>query len=258
VLFWCIILRSHKTEAEWVGFISGPYTVIEKVGESRFGDRKYPNDVLKVKCKRGHEKNIKAETLFIKQVPTCRECNPTSQKNLGKVINNLKCNQIIYSKQSTKQCENFTAADTVKLECIECGKTKNCKYSSFMSGLAVCSACSPSGRKFTGKSRPITPNRYYGRVKRSAKIRGLEFNLSKEGIVKLLESQNFKCALSNMDISFDEGTASLDRINNGQGYTLENVQWLHKHVNFMKNTFEEQEFIDLCCKISDFKSKSST
>ena len=246
--------RSHKTEAEWIGFTSGPYKVIEKVGEARFGNRKNPNDILRVKCKNGHEKEIKAEMLFIKQVPVCRKCNGMpSQKNLGKIINNLKCNNITYQEASTKECKSFTKADIVELECTECGQRKTCTYSSFMGSHVVCSACNPPGRKFTGKSRKISPNRYYGRVKRAAKIRGIEISVSKEEMMELLESQNFKCALSNMDISFDEGSASLDRIDNNLGYISSNVQWLHKHVNFMKNTFNEQEFIDLCHKISDFK-----
>lgn len=54
----------------------------------------------------------------------------------------------------------------------------------------------------------------------------------------LLVKQNFKCSLSGMPIFVGDnsinGTASLDRIDSSKGYELDNVQWTHKHINFMK------------------------
>lgn len=40
-------------------------------------------------------------------------------------------------------------------------------------------------------------------------------------------------------------TASLDRRDNTLGYTLDNVQWVHKDINKMKNTHSEARFLEL-------------
>ncbi len=73
----------------------------------------------------------------------------------------------------------------------------------------------------------------------------------------LFETQNRQCALSGIPIYFGKGngenTASLDRIDSSKGYDLSNVQWVHKHINFMKRDFEQNYFIDLCKKIVDNK-----
>ena len=41
-------------------------------------------------------------------------------------------------------------------------------------------------------------------------------------------------------------TASLDRIDSLKGYTEDNVQWVHKHINFMKGSLSENKFIEYC------------
>lgn len=62
----------------------------------------------------------------------------------------------------------------------------------------------------------------------------------------LLCAQNFKCALSGIPIEIRDGTASLDRIDSAKDYEMQNVQWVHKHVNIMKNKFEQGTFVNLC------------
>ena len=44
--------------------------------------------------------------------------------------------------------------------------------------------------------------------------------------------------------------ASLDRIDNDGNYTIDNIQWVHKDVNFMKRTYNQEYFIDMCSKIA--------
>lgn len=41
-------------------------------------------------------------------------------------------------------------------------------------------------------------------------------------------------------------TASLDRINSSIGYTIDNVQWVHKKINMMKMDLSQEEFINYC------------
>lgn len=63
--------------------------------------------------------------------------------------------------------------------------------------------------------------------------------------------QHRKCNLSGVELEFDKtNSASLDRIDNTKGYTLENVQWVHKDINRMKNVFSQDYFIDMCHRIA--------
>ena len=48
-------------------------------------------------------------------------------------------------------------------------------------------------------------------------------------------------------------TASLDRIDSNKGYTIDNVQWVHKDINKMKMDLEEDVFIDNCKLIIENK-----
>ena len=45
-------------------------------------------------------------------------------------------------------------------------------------------------------------------------------------------------------------TASLDRIDSNLGYVKGNVQWVHKHINVMKNIFNQDMFIFLCNQVT--------
>lgn len=74
--------------------------------------------------------------------------------------------------------------------------------------------------------------------------------------------QNKKCALSGIKICFPEkwdtaGTASLDRIDSSLGYVKDNIQWVHKDINKMKNSFDQNYFIKLCQLISEHNAQTA-
>ena len=101
------------------------------------------------------------------------------------------------------------------------------------------------------------PATMFTRIKIGAKRRDLEFNLTFEYIWDLYEKQEGKCAFSGIEIGFGrinlkEITASLDRINSELGYLKGNVQWVHKDINYMKQTMKDDYFIDLCKKIAKY------
>jgi hypothetical protein len=94
-------------------------------------------------------------------------------------------------------------------------------------------------------------------IKNRANRRNYNINISIEYVWNLYLKQNGKCALSGMPIHFANAnkknldiTASLDRIDSNQGYVEDNVQWVHKNVNIMKNIFNQQYFIHLCKEIA--------
>ena len=50
-------------------------------------------------------------------------------------------------------------------------------------------------------------------------------------------------------------TASLDRIDSDGAYTIDNVQWIHKDINVMKNSFSEEYFMYLCKLVCGINTK---
>lgn len=102
---------------------------------------------------------------------------------------------------------------------------------------------------------------HFRSIKHSAEKRGFAFELTKDQIWNLYLKQGGRCNLSGVKVSFSRNTrkvkqtASLDRINSSKGYTLDNVQILHKHVNIMKNTFSQEQFIRYAILIDKYKDK---
>lgn len=84
--------------------------------------------------------------------------------------------------------------------------------------------------------------------------RGMAVSVTCEYIWNLFQSQDGKCALSGLELTIpskftapeSQCTASLDRIDSSKGYVEDNVQWVHKRINLMKNKHTTEEFIDLC------------
>ena len=95
---------------------------------------------------------------------------------------------------------------------------------------------------------------YFSHIKSGAKKRNLEFDITIEYINNLLVQQNFTCALSKIPINTGSRlqgyTASLDRIDNTKGYIPGNVQWVHRDINYMKQDFTMQEFVNYCQLVS--------
>ena len=89
--------------------------------------------------------------------------------------------------------------------------------------------------------------RHFANIKSHSKRGKILFTIKIEDIWNLYLKQNRKCALSGVDIVFSkkrgETTASLDRIDSSKGYTLDNVQWVHKEINQMKSDRHIKSFL---------------
>lgn len=92
--------------------------------------------------------------------------------------------------------------------------------------------------------------RYFNTTRDNAKSRNLEFNLDIKDLWNLFLKQERKCALTGLILTWDNipknQTASLDRIDSLKGYTIDNVQWVHKYANYMKMDFTQEEYIRFC------------
>lgn len=92
---------------------------------------------------------------------------------------------------------------------------------------------------------------HFTAIRRAARIRNIRFNITIQEIWDLFIKQDRKCALTGLDIKFsqhhqEETTASLDRIDSSKDYSIDNVQWLHKDINIMKQDFVQNEFFKYC------------
>lgn len=88
--------------------------------------------------------------------------------------------------------------------------------------------------------------------------RKLSLEIDSYDLLHQLEKQNFKCAytgesLNVLNISKYLSNASVDRIDSTKDYTKDNIQWILKTVNKMKNAFTEKEFLNTCFQIYKFK-----
>jgi hypothetical protein len=95
--------------------------------------------------------------------------------------------------------------------------------------------------------------------RRNAKKRKIEFNITIENAWEQFEKQKGICSISGVPIQLSVGnlrsdrkgrTASIDRIDSNKGYTTDNIQWVHKTVNLMKNVTNQPDFIEWCRKIT--------
>lgn len=96
--------------------------------------------------------------------------------------------------------------------------------------------------------------KYYTLLKRGAKIRNLEFDITIEDIWNQYIKQDKKCMLSGLEIEWYDknnlGTASVDRINSSEGYLINNIQIIHKDINQMKMDLDQDKFINYCNMIT--------
>ncbi len=156
----------------------------------------------------------------------------------------LTFGNLIVIRRSKKPCaKNNTLWDC---KCKICGKTKQYYQGNIKRHNNKCT-CSFQ------KDKHIL-NQIFTTTRLSAKKRNIKFNkkLTKNKLLEILEKQNYKCALSNLKIQIGryykniETTASIDRIDSSKGYTINNIQWVHKDINKLKNIFNQTKFIQYC------------
>jgi hypothetical protein len=96
---------------------------------------------------------------------------------------------------------------------------------------------------------------WYNSFLKSAITRGYEWELTPEFIDAMHEEQDGQCAYSGLPIAWSDvgwdHTASIDRIDNDKGYTEDNVQLVHKDVNMMRGSLDDEKFKQLCIQIAN-------
>lgn len=147
-----------------------------------------------------------------------------------------------------------------KVQC-DCGKVEIKRKDWVKSGRTT--SCKSCASKRTAKNYPPPINfkgigglskTHYSYIKYCADIRNIPFETSLEFLWELFEKQKGFCALSGLklvllpaikssNVNWDIITASVDRIDSSKGYTKENVWWVHKRINRLKNNYSLEELL---------------
>lgn len=91
----------------------------------------------------------------------------------------------------------------------------------------------------------------------SAVLRGIPWEITVDDVADLYEEQEGKCALTGWSIGFPEvghsqlSTVSIDRIDSSIGYTKSNIQLVDKRVNMMKQSYDQNTFIEVCRAVAE-------
>ena len=121
----------------------------------------------------------------------------------------------------------------------ECGNVKIIDANNLRTGASKSCGCTRS--KYGAKSPNFTGcgeigGKYFWELKHGAIRRGYSFELTIEHLWDLAQRQGKLCALSGIPLLFEgpECNASVDRIDSNKGYAINNIQWVHKDINWMK------------------------
>ena len=92
---------------------------------------------------------------------------------------------------------------------------------------------------------------YATAAKKRARKRGWDCNLTAEGLKELFDVQNGLCAVTGVPLKLNSSRrkmadkdpcyASLDRLDNTQGYVVGNIQFVALAINYMRNTFSLEQ-----------------
>lgn len=174
-----------------------------------------------------------------------------------------------FNKLTTIKIVGQTKNKTYIWECeCACGNRTKVSASCLKSGSTKTCGCARFGQKRPQKKGrescswrgygDISGN-YFSGIKVSAKNRGIDFDISIKDIWDIYLSQNKKCYLSGITVSFDgksNSTASIDRVDSNKGYSLNNIKICHKNVNKMKWNLSLDNFINLCHIITQYSNKN--
>jgi hypothetical protein len=225
--------------------IGQKYGEWEVLGGPIISNLKNSPQVWICRCSCGKEQEVRENFLKNGLSTKCVDCKTTKYT----VFNNLIGQKIgswtpLSFGKSVKTARGN--AKTLLCRC-ECGyelviwgtRLKNGKY-------PKCCKCRPKIQA------SVAYKRFWRSLNWMADTRGLKITVSLEEIFALLEKQNNKCALTGLNIMFphtknsSDRTASLDRIDSNKDYSIDNIQWIHKDINKMKNNFSEDKLLEYC------------
>lgn len=192
------------------------------------------------RCKCNREFEVLAYHLKSGASTKCRVCLGKQKSNIkvGDYIKGLTIVEVRMEKGCTKVIGRCSCGKLVKTNPtgLKKKRTDRCRYCVRFDGYKDISGT------------------YWNQLETGAIERGIEFDITQEDVWIVYKNQQGRCVLSDLPIKFIKAhgrdsrsqTASVDRTDNDEDYTKENIQILHKKVNFMKHCNSQEEFIQLC------------
>jgi len=209
------------------------------------------------KCKCGYEKLYTSSYLGLRKLTCCWQCRKEIRKETDKML----CEKYVGKKFGSfiivKMLDRNEYGSRQWLCRCKCGcerKFLSCYlFGNGKRKATQCDKCCIEEMELDNRITTI-PNRFWKRFLDSSVRRGLGVVITQEEAYQLYLTQNKKCALSGLDLYFTNlqtnfnryTNASLDRIDSFKPYTLDNVQWVHKKINMMKQRYSQDEFVSMC------------
>lgn len=141
----------------------------------------------------------------------------------------------------------------------DCGRTTKIISSNF-GRTKRCGKCFFGSKHAFWKGFEEISGEMWSQIQKNSSSRNIEFNITIEQAWKKFQEQEGLCAITDEKIFFGksrkhETTASLDRIDSRKGYTIDNIQWVHKKINQLKWDLSEEELVSLCQKVLNMNNK---
>ena len=178
---------------------------------------------------------------------------------------NLPLNRAKYNPQKTKEYVEFIRKNYSDFGGVYCAKHLNLSYRQvglLANKYGIYRAYKTNDHSPVWSGYQEISGKILNSIKHGAKRRKIAWSVTPKEIWDLFLKQNRKCAMSGVDLKFPsnsttpDGTASLDRINSTKGYVIDNVQWIHKDLNMMKQDWDDTGFIQWCHRVSEFNKAS--
>jgi hypothetical protein len=156
-----------------------------------------------------------------------------------------ECTLVNNSRDAIWECKcTCGRVGIIKASPLVHGKSKQCNY------------CHKHRKKYYPPE--VVPTRMWSQILKNARKRGIKIAISPREAYEKFKQQGCRCALTGLPLDFisyatdqKSNLPSLDRIDNSRGYEMDNIQWLHKDVNRMKNIHDQKYFIDLCTMVAN-------
>lgn len=222
-----------------------------------------PKDILTKEFLVEHFVNQRKSDLTIAQELKLKSCNSVFQarKRHGVYRCSLKDSSYIITKEFLEEYyvkQNMTLKEVAQ----QAGFQRKSIVSKALKKFGIpqrehTKSIAVLNRSRNRRAHHTIPGRYFFGLRYGAKKRGHFFDVTIEQLWDIFIKQESKCALSGLKIGFHKPgekytaqTASVDRIDSNLGYVIDNVRWVHKNINLMKNDLSDKEFIHFCKKVA--------
>lgn len=198
----------------------------------------YENEKWTAECSCGYRNSYSTKNSCLRMLErgNCRHCKK-DYRSIGLDVN-------IYRRVDGRWCS----------KCSGCGaeqaytRKDHAKQSEFADW--QCKKCVARSKGFS-KNMPVgNVARLYNRFRKSANKRQIYWGIS---IKDFEDCYTGQCVLTGWEISmtYDNCTASLDRIESSKGYEVGNIQWVHVMVNMCKNKYPQDKFVEMCKAVAN-------